>query len=241
MANDTKFREDSDLAFLQFADHNDLAILAHYLIKDSEGKEQWTGQLKRTICERIHQYDSEEQAFKNSWMAIAAELQLYGGDTVVNIFRRKGVVYKEIAQDVASRVGVDFHKDTATIEQIEEKVLRKLFGRITTFDDRDFINKALKEKGYLGFSSLGEKPWETIKNGLGVGAASASSIGGVLGVGIKVAKNFIKINPAVAVAALPLTAQDITAPAYRVTIPAVCIVAMMRLKHSTTPNKTNLF
>ncbi len=55
------------------------------------------------------------------------------------------------------------------------------------------------------------------------------------------AKNFIKVNPFVAAATLPLTAKDITAPAYRITIPATCIVAMMRIKHEENKNNYNEF
>ena len=242
MANDSKFREDTDLAFLQYVDYRDLALLANYLITDSEGREQWTGQLKQTLSDRIREYGTEEEVYKNSWMAIAAELQLYGGDTVVNLFRQKGVPYKEILQDVANKIGADFHKKSATTEQIEEKVLRKLFNRVTTLEDLEFINKTLKDKGYLGFSSLSESPWQTIKNGLGGGGtASATGLGGAVFMGLKMAKNFIKVNPLTAVATAPLTAKDITAPAYRVTIPAVCIIAMMRIKHNAEPNKASFF
>lgn len=226
MANDSKFREDTDLAFLKHADYQDLALLARYLIEDSEGKEQWTGQLKQTIRDNISQYGSEQEAYKNSWMAIAAELQLYGGDTLVNLFRRKGVPYKEILKDVANRVEADFHKDIATTEQIEEKILRKLFNRITTLQDLELINNTLKEKGYLGLSSIKDKPLETLFNG----TSTAGKVGGLL-------KVFAPLNPI----GSALIAKDITAPAYRVTIPAVCIIAMMRIKHNAEPNKASFF
>ena len=38
MVNEAKFREDSDLAFLQYLDYKDLQLLADTLIKDVEGK-----------------------------------------------------------------------------------------------------------------------------------------------------------------------------------------------------------
>ena len=51
MAVESKFREDKDLAFLQYADWQDLKLLAEALIKDHSGTEQWTGQLKKTLAE----------------------------------------------------------------------------------------------------------------------------------------------------------------------------------------------
>ena len=235
MAVESKFREDKDLAFLQYADWKDLKILANALIKDSSGTEQWTGQLKKTLVQNIDMYRaSEEEAYKNSWKAIAAELQLFGGDTIANLARRKGVLYEELLHDVAEKIDVDFHKGTTSIAEVEERVLRKLFKRITNLEDMSDIYKTLEKKGLLGLTSLESNPWETIKNGLGVGAGTGVAGAGASAIfaGIKMIPKFAKANPIVAAATLPLTVKDFSSPAYRVTVPAVCIVAMMRTKYN---------
>lgn len=237
MATEAKFREDPDLAFLQDCDVQDLKLLSDTLIADSEGKEQWTGSLKPTILKNMKMYSTESELYKNSWKAIAAEIQLFGGDTLVNFVRGKGVMYREILGDVAEKTGADFHKDTSDIYHIEDKVLRTLFGRVTKLNDLEFINKTLKSQGHLGFSSIKESPFKTIKNGLGGGTGATS---GIL-TGLNVAKNFVKVNPFLAALTAPLTAKDITAPAYRVTIPVVCLVAMLRIKHSESKNDNNEF
>ncbi|MRT38731.1 DUF3944 domain-containing protein [Acinetobacter sp. RIT698] len=237
MATEAKFREDPDLAFLQYCDSQDLKLLANTLIADSEGTEQWTGGLKSTLVKNIRLYPTEDDLYKNSWKAIAAEIQLFGGDTLVNFVRGNGIVYREILEDVANQTGVDFHKATVDINLLEEKLLRTLFGRITQLNDLGFIYKTLKEKGYLGLTSIKESPLKTIKNSVGGGSGAT---GGLLA-GLNVAKNFIKVNPLLAAVTLPLTAKDITAPAYRVTIPACCIVAMMRVKHEKNKNDHNEF
>ena len=182
-------------------------------------------------------YPTEEDLYKNSWKAIAAEIQLFGGDSVVNFVRRKGVLYREILEDVAGKTGVDFHKETSNINQIEEKLLLTLFGRITQLNDLEFINKILKDKGYLGLTSLKESPLKTIKNSVGSGSASAAS--GFI-TGFNIAKHFIKTT-SIAAVTLPLTAKDITSPAYRVTIPVACIVAMMRIKYEKNKSDYNEF
>ncbi|MDH1533224.1 DUF3944 domain-containing protein [Acinetobacter johnsonii] len=239
MATEAKFREDPDLAFLQYCESQDLKLLSTALITDSEGTEQWTGGLKSTLIKNMGLYSTEDDLYKNSWKAIAAEIQLFGGDTVVNFVRGKGVVYREILEDVANQTGVDFHKATSNTNSLEEKLLLTLFGRITQLNELNFINKTLKDKGYLGLTSIKESPLKTIKNSVGGGVASGAA-GGILA-GLNIAKNFIKVNPIVAVATLPLTAKDITAPAYRVTIPAACIVAMMRIKHEKNKSDYNEF
>ena len=244
MAVESKFREDKDLAFLQYADWQDLKMLAETLIKDSSGTEQWTGQLKKTLAKNIDMYkSSEEEAYKNSWKGIAAELQLFGGDTIVNLARRKGVLYEEILHDVAQKVGADFHKGTTPIAEVEEKVLRTLFKRITNLDDMNDIYKTLDEKGLLGLTSLESNPWKTIKNGLGVGSGTGAAGAGASAIfaGIKMIPKFAKANPIVAAATLPLTVKDFSSPAYRVTVPAVCIVAMMRTKYNATSSDYDEF
>ncbi|WP_180046002.1 DUF3944 domain-containing protein [Acinetobacter sp. YH12117] len=239
MANEAKFREDPDLAFLQYLDYKDLKLLADTLIKDVEGTEQWTGSLKKTLLANMKMYETEELLYKNSWKAIVAEIQLFGGDTLVNLVRRKGVLYQEILYDVAEKIGVDFHKGTINTVELEEKVLRKLFGKVKTLDDIDEINQTLKEKGYLGLTSLKESPLKTIKNS--VGGGSVGGVSGGLLAGLNIAKNLVKVNPWVAAATLPLTAKDITAPAYRITIPIVCIVAMLRIKFDANKDSYNEF
>ena len=234
MAVESKFREDKDLAFLQFADWKDLKILADALIKDSSGTEQWTGQLKKALDKNINMYRTSKEAYENSWKSIAAELQLFGGDTIANLARRKGVLYEELLHDVAGKVNVDFHKGTASIAEVEERVLRILFKRITTLEDISDIYKTLEKKGLLGLTSLESNPGETIKNGLGVGAGTGVAGAGASAIfaGIKMIPKFAKANPIVAAATLPLTVKDFSSPAYRVTVPAVCIIAMMRTKYN---------
>ncbi|QRO14239.1 DUF3944 domain-containing protein [Moraxella osloensis] len=235
MSKASKYRDDPDLTFLQFLDWDDLQILAYALIKDSEGTEQWTGGLAKTLTSEIARYTKAELP-KHIWQSVAAELQLFGGDTVVNTFRGKGVPYNEIVRDVGKRVGADF-SNTATTIEIEDKVLRTLFNKVTTLNDLDLINKTLKEKGYLGFSSLLESPFSTIKQGLGFGTGGATA--GIAA--LNVAKNFLKANPFTTLVTAPLTVKDISAPAYRVTIPSVCLVAMLRTKYLTDAEKFNEF
>ena len=235
MSKASKYREDPDLTFLQFLDWDNLQILADALIRDSEGIEQWTGGLAKTLASEIPRYTKDELP-KNIWQAVAAELQLFGGDTVVNTFRGKGILYNEIVRDVGERVGADFN-NTATTVEIEEKILRTMFDKVTTLEDLDLINTTLKDKGYLGFSSLLQRPLSTIKQGLGLGTGGAAT--GIAA--LNVAKNFLKVNPLTTIVTAPLTVKDISAPAYRVTIPAVCLVAMLRTEYKKNAEKFDEF
>ena len=241
MAKEAKFIEDPDLAFLQYLDYKDLKLLADTLIKDVEGTEQWTGSLKKTLLANMKMYETEELLYKNSWKAIVAEIQLFGGDTFVNLVRRKGVIYKEILGDVANKIDVDFHKKTTSIEQLEERIHRKLFGKVMSLNDIEKINNILKEKGYLGLTSLKAKPLNTLKKNKKIGW-TASGIGGTLLTGLNTAAVLAtRVNPLLAVANVPAVAKELSAPAYRVTIPVVCIVAMLRIKYQQNKQQYDEF
>ena len=51
------------------------------------------------------------------------------GNTIVNIFRGEGPPYKEIVQDVANKLGVDYEYYDS-VERIEMKILLKIFDRM---------------------------------------------------------------------------------------------------------------
>ena len=222
MAKESKYINDPGLVFLKDADWKDLKLLAEALIQDFEGNEQWSGELKATLEKNKKVYpESEEMLYKNSWKAIAAEIQLFGGQTFVNLFRGQGVQYSEILNDVATKVNTDFHKDDFDVSQLEEKILRTLFGKITSLTDLNEMNVILKNKGYLGFTSLLSNPLDTIKVNVGLES-------GAKGVGA-IASRFIGFQAAMITA--PIVAiHQVGSPAYRVTIPVVCIVAMLRIK-----------
>ena len=229
MGKESKFREDKNLAFLQDAEWQDLKILAEALIKDHHGTEQWTGELKSTIEKNKELYPSDEELYKKSWKAIAAELQLFGGDTIANLVRRNGVLYEVILDDVVKKVKCDIHQRTSSIEEIEEKLLRTLFGRLIDINDLDYMYSKLEEMGLLGLTSLKSKPLDTIK-----GSFSNRSKLATLGL---VARKI----PIVSIATAPLAIKELSDPAYRVTIPAVCIVAILRRKHIKNGQVTNEF
>lgn len=115
-----KLRDDPDLQVLQFAESRTLGHLVRHLTFSDSGQV------------RIAQSLLSEPRFKNVgeqynkvWDLIGAELQSYGGNTLVNVFRGKGVTYREILMDVCS--GLWLHVDAAkSTVQLEEDLLSSL-------------------------------------------------------------------------------------------------------------------
>lgn len=233
MSNLNKFRADEDLMFLEDVSGEDLKILADTLIYDVAGDEQWTGNLKNLLDKLKNSYGSDPNLHKDNWKAIAAELQLFGGDSTVNLLRRKGVHYKVMLEDILKYTGTDYNFAEG-IEKTEERLLRTLFGKITTLEDIKYIYEILENKGYFPVASLMKDPIKAIKNIHNTqSAAKSGGTKGLFGVGVAVAAQVAsKLNPVTAGASLVLPLAALTGPAYRITIPAVCVVSMLRIKYN---------
>lgn len=59
---------------------------------------------------------------KKYWEEIACELQTYGGNTISNVYRGTGVMYREILSDVCKNCKVQYD-DHLTTKEIEESFL----------------------------------------------------------------------------------------------------------------------
>jgi len=65
-------------------------------------------------------------------LAIASEIQLMGGNSLVNWLRGHGVCYKEIVLDVAETIGVDpqiLSRRGNSVASMENEIIEKLFAR----------------------------------------------------------------------------------------------------------------
>ncbi|WP_230656789.1 DUF3944 domain-containing protein [Psychrobacter sp. I-STPA10] len=250
MSKQKKFREDSGLGFLQDADWQDLKVLATILINDFDGKQRRSQSLKSKLQRNKDKYGyTESDLYEKSWKDIAEELQLFGGDTIVNITRGKGVLYEDIVKDVAEKININKENlANNTVEDIEKSILREVFGKIPNKIDLNLLESKLKEKGYLGIWAIKGDPINFIKHSINK-KRILGGVNGAMGVGkaVKYAKyakyaksmtfagralaSTATVSPLGIAVGTALLAIDITSPAYRVTIPAVCIIAIMRIKH----------
>ncbi len=120
-----KYRKDDDLAFLQYCSEGDLQVLARYLTHDKDGEPRITSELLEDKDFKAQSGDAEQH--KRCWHLIAGELQHFGGDTFVNVFRGGGVLYKEVLSDVCGKLKVKFEKNDSAYE-IENKLLDKFIS-----------------------------------------------------------------------------------------------------------------
>lgn len=233
-----KFRQDPDLVFLKYCNNEDLDVLVEYLTQNKKGEKRLNAQLVKE--DKYKEFYPDHQKY---WDLIAAELQTYGGNSIVNAIRREGVPYREVLIDVCKKMKVNFNKDSS-VETIEQNLLMKiLMDSIDKMDQEElkkvveelklktnvFTNQAVLAALQIAIKAGGFKSYQ-----LAVIVANAIARQ-ILGRGIAVAGN-AALARAIGVFAGPigmalvglLTVVDLAGPAYRVTIPSVVQVAYMR-------------
>jgi len=241
------YKLDEDLEFLQYCNNDSLDILVETLIKDQDGERRITEEL--TVKDNYKQHNPNHSMY---WEEIAEEIQTFGGNSFVNIFRGSGVQYKEILCDVCDKMKVNYNKNSET-RVIEQNLLMKILedamaemseeelkeiSQELDLNTTNFTHKAviaalqiaIKQSGFLAY-----------KIAVIVANAIAKAL---LGRGLPLVVN-ATITRTIAIFSGPIgwiinglwTAIDIAGPAYRVTIPITIQVAYLRQAYI---NKENL-
>lgn len=239
----SRYKDDKYLQFLSFADHEDLEILSKHIIfgKDEKNKRRTEG---LSTDENFIKAE-ESNNLSLAWKSIACELQLYGGDSIVNFFRGGGVLYREILDDVRKKLKVDKADDIVKQEDFllikimddawekmdeeQKREIAKEFG----LNGKDLAKKtilpalqiAIRSSGFAAYKFSVIVANAVAKQLLGRGLALGANAGLVRGLAVFAGPIGWAISGI-------LTFPLVTGPAYRVTIPATIQVAYMRKKYS---------
>ena len=240
---------DKDLIFLRNADGSDLKVLVDYLTKTKDGENRFTEEL--TMTENYKKYYPDQLQLMAE--DIAEELQLYGGNTFMNILRGHGVEYRELLIDVCKKMKVNFNSN-ASVEMIEYNLLQKILldslDNMSTedmkklLDEMNIPNQGLGKQAFIAALQMAIKRGGFSSYKMAVIVANAVSRA-LLGRGLTIASNAALARwlssfsgPIGWTVTAIWTAIDIAGPAYRVTIPAVVQVAYMRIKMNSETGDT---
>lgn len=223
------------------ADTDDLDVLVDYLTDKGEGRVALDGEVcKRLVeCKKSSSYNSYDRDL------VAKEIRSFGGNTIVNMFRGEGVPYDEVVRDVASKLKVDFKKNTPLVS-VEGDILVKILQRAVekmSAAERDELLKALDMKNLVGagpaaavaaIAGMRAGGFATYRLAVVVANAVAKYL---VGRGLTLAGN-AALTRALGAAMGPVgwavtalwTVADLASPAYRVTLPCVVQIAYMRQK-----------
>ena len=234
------YRKDPDLEFLQLAEEDDLRVLTHYLTHDEKGEIRWTESL---TSDSLYKDNADKpDRHKKCWQRIAAELQHFGGDSIVNKFRRKGVLYREIIADICSKQNIKL-KQYFKVDEAEGRLLKHItkeaMKKMSEEEKVDFLNE-------LGIDSSMSGALEDFLTKMVSGSAATVLLSSIIA---KIVARQLAVSAAAQVAgqvgsrgllafAGPigiafgtlLLIPSITGSAYRVTLPAAIQIAYMRQK-----------
>ena len=235
------YREDQDLEFMAACSSEELDPLVAVLTKTGSGNERLTEGL--TLEERYKEHSPDHERY---WDLVAAELQYFGANTISTVFRGgKGVAYREVLTDVCRKVRVkDVDLDGPVVE-IEWALLKKVFADMVEEMDAAELEGLVRDLDLGATDFTKEAVLAAIMSGVRGGGFLAYRVSVivanaiarfVLGRGLSFAANAGLTRALAAFTGPPgwvfltvVTALQVAGPAYRVTIPAVTLVACLRL------------
>lgn len=226
---------------LTHAGPDDLSILADFITDKGAGRLSLSGD----ICNVLNQSSLKREFPPQVRAIIAEELQRFGGNSVMNLFRGgSGVQYREIVMDVADHIKAPYKKNDDCI-QIEMGIIVRVLEQS--------MEKMIEEQRKEVFDIFGQR-----YTGLGPGTMAAlsagiltssssryklatlvanASVSALLGRGLVLGASSTALRSVGALAG-PLgwavtaiwTVFDLASPAHRVTVPSVIQIAYMRHK-----------
>lgn len=236
------YRADDDLAFLQYCREDDIRNLAAYLMFDKDGEKRRASEIADDP--QFKKLQGQPDQWRRCWQLVAGELQHFAGDSIVNLFRRQGVLYREMLCDVCDKTDVKYD-NKASAYAIENQLIEKLVAKSWEQMSPEQQRSTAEEMNLNG--SLGAVPLVAIINAIRAGGLGSlqwsswlarratASFSNAVGVTLGGAAALVG-GRAVAAIAGPLAAIAVTVPllsgtAYRVTIPAVIQIAFMRRQY----------
>jgi uncharacterized protein YaaW (UPF0174 family) len=209
------------------------------LVRCITAQGKWTCQLKR-----LQSYKDSYPNHRAYSKDIAAEIQKYGGNTLANqLFRSgKGVPYKEIVNDVARHLKVAANGTTRDTElAIREHLLAELWKKMSESERRALLDEFKVNDYSLVLHAAMPAILIKATTLTGFGAYKASVIlanaflKASLGHGLPFLANAVLtkslsifLGPVGWTLAIGYAAKVIGGEAYRVTVPCVLLISMMR-------------
>lgn len=220
--------DDALVQLLLNADKGDIDLLIDYVTNTGKFGFSMSDNVKAVLQDAKRQDIPDEETLR----LLVRELQHFGGNTFVNLFRRNGVNYSEIVDDVTSHLMVKVPA-TASVEEKETLIIDCVFTSSWKKMSDDERSQILRDMGINGSASMDIPVWQ--RAALVANSLAQTTAGKVLpliaGLGIGRVLGVLTGPVGLAITGL-YTAYDISNPAFRVTLPCVVQIAWIRLKNS---------
>ncbi|AID88096.1 TPA: YaaW family protein [Raoultella planticola] len=210
------------------ADKDDIDLLIDYVTNTGKFGFSMSDSVKAVLQDAKRQDEPDDETLR----LLVRELQHFGGNTFVNLFRRNGVSYSEIVDDVTSHLKMKVPA-TASVEEKEALIIDCVFTSSWKKMSDDERSQILRDMGINGSASMDIPVWQ--RAALVANSLAQTTAGKVLpliaGLGIGRVLGVLTGPVGLAITGL-YTAYDISNPAFRVTLPCVVQIAWIRLKNS---------
>lgn len=237
------YRIDFDLEFLGNLKSTDLDDLVYCVTRGKDGEVRLTENLTFSDKYKLH-YPNHNKY----WELIASEIQCFGANTFVTMFRGgKGIFYREVLMDICDKLKVNYSKDAKTAFIEDNLLLKILHDSLEKMSPEDLKTLAkelnINDLNYSAEVILGA--FQTIFRVGGFKSYQltliiANTISRTLfGKGLTFTAN-ASLTKTMSILTGPVglaitgawTLIDIAGPAFRVTLPAVIQIAVLRKKYS---------
>jgi len=223
--------DDNLLSLLQRANPDELGAFVDYLTDSGNGRVS----LSNDVCAALVRAKTQRAYTEAILRTMIREFQLFGGNSIINIFRSGGVRYSEILFDVLEHLK-GLREDGDSIADIELKVLKKLWGLTLEGVSREqraellrkFESEQAGNSGGTDYLNLARLLFSAMAaSSFGIAGGAAASVGFV---------STRAISTALGPIGLALSGvwgtYNLTSAAYRVTVPCVVLVAYLRIKQN---------
>lgn len=216
------------------ADKGDIDLLIDYITNTGKFGFSMSDSVKTVLQDAKRHNVPDEETLR----LLVRELQHFGGNSFVNLFRRNGVGYNEIVDDVASHLKIKA-PISITIEEKEALIIDCVFTSSWKKMSDDERVQILRDMGISPSVSMDKLSrmdmpvWQRaalVANGLAQTTAG-KALPLIAGLGIGRVLGVLTGPVGLAITGL-YTAYDISNPAFRVTLPCVVQIAWIRLKNS---------
>ena len=233
------YREDPDLEFLGNVPSADLDALVQILTTDKDGDERLTEELTTNDVYKANYPDHHAY-----WELIAAEIQCFGANTLATMFRGgKGVLYREVLTDVCDKMKVNYNSGSS-IETIEINLLMKVLADSMEQMSPDELKEVCSDLKLSPTRYTSQAVTLALQTAIKLGKFRSYQIAvivannvakAMLGRGLPFVANHMLTRlmgtfagPIGWIVSAGWTLVDVAGTAYRVTIPAVIMVAYLR-------------
>ena len=243
--------KDDDLNFLITCSDDELAPLVDILLgKEMVYSVDGYGGYKQFPKGRFSSELQDNRKFRQFYpqhskyvSEIVDELQLFGGNTLVNKLVRdnSGILYRQIVSDVAKRLKVERQ---GGVEEVELAIWERVLGKAVEKENATQVRQLCEGLADFGYMPKGSSVARAVLGTIKLGGFKAYQMNvclanlvarSVTGRGLSLAAN-ATLTKTMSILVGPLgwaftvfwTIKDIAAEAYRVTVPAVVYIGALR-------------